>query len=89
MECALLLNVVVRERTVVLELLAGKDQTLLVWRNALLVLDLGLDVGNRVGALDVQRDGLACRMTTHIQYERDRRHQDSKNDMLTQHNGRE
>jgi hypothetical protein len=40
----LLLDVVVRERTAVLELLAGKDQTLLIRRNALLVLDLGLHV---------------------------------------------
>jgi hypothetical protein len=37
----LLLNVVVGERAVVLELLARKDEALLVRRDALLVLDLG------------------------------------------------
>ena len=45
----LLLDVVVGQGTAVFELLSGKDQTLLVWRNALLVLDLALDVVNSVG----------------------------------------
>ena len=57
----LLLDVVVRERTTVLELLSSKDQALLVRRNALLVLDLGLDIVDRVRALDLEGDGLACR----------------------------
>ena len=39
-----LLDVVVRERAAVLELLAGEDQALLVGRDALLVLDLGIGV---------------------------------------------
>ena len=43
-EGRLLLDVVVRQRAAVLQLLAGKDQALLVWWDALLVLDLGLDV---------------------------------------------
>ena len=60
MERRLLLDVVVRERAAVLELLAGKDQALLVRRDAFLVLDLGLDVFDGVGWLDVQGDGLAC-----------------------------
>jgi len=55
----LLLNVVVRESAAVLELLAGEDQTLLVGRDALLVLDLGLDVLDRVRGLDLERDRLA------------------------------
>ncbi len=42
-ESGLLLNVVVRKRTAVFELLSSKDETLLVRRNALLVLDLGLE----------------------------------------------
>jgi hypothetical protein len=42
-----------------IELLAGENQTLLVRGNALLVLDLGLDVVNRVGRLNVQGDGLS------------------------------
>ena len=40
----LLQDVIVREGAAVLELLARKDQALLVGRDALLVLDLGLDV---------------------------------------------
>lgn len=40
---ALLLDVVVTQRAPVLELLAGKNETLLVRRDTLLVLDLGLD----------------------------------------------
>jgi hypothetical protein len=40
----LLLDVVVGQGAAILELLAGEDQALLVRGNALLVLDLGLDV---------------------------------------------
>ena len=49
---------VVREGAAVLELLAREDQPLLVRRDALLVLDLLLDVLDGVRRLDVQRDGL-------------------------------
>ena len=58
-EGRLLLDVVVRESAAVLELLASEDQALLVWRDALLVLDLGLDVLDRVRWLNLERDGLA------------------------------
>jgi hypothetical protein len=40
----LLLNVVVTQGTTILKLLAGEDKTLLVGRDALLVLDLALDI---------------------------------------------
>ena len=59
-ERRLLLNVVVREGAAVLKLLAGEDEALLVGRDALLVLDLGLHVVDRVGGLDLKGDGLAC-----------------------------
>ena len=59
MEGGLLLNVVVRESAAVLELLAGEDETLLVGRDALLILDLGLHVVNSVRGLDLESDGLA------------------------------
>ena len=58
-EGRLLLDVVVRESAAILELLSGKDQALLIGRNALLVLDLGLDVVDRVAGLDVEGDGLS------------------------------
>ena len=59
MEGGLLLDVVVRKSAAILELLSGEDQALLVWGNALLVLDLGLDVVDGVGGLDLKGDGLA------------------------------
>ncbi len=61
MQGRLLLDVVVRQRTAVLKLLAGKDQTLLVGRDAFLVLNLLLDILDGVRRLDFQRDGLAYR----------------------------
>merc|ERR1712165_499075 len=60
MKGGLLLDVVIRKGTSVLKLLSSKDESLLVWRDAFLVLDLCLDIVNGVGCLDVQRDGLAC-----------------------------
>jgi len=59
MESGLLLNVVVSEGSSVLKLFSGKDESLLVWGNSFLVLDLGLDVLDGVGALDLQGDGLS------------------------------
>merc|ERR1712184_119454 len=53
------LDVVVREGPPILELLASKDQPLLIRRNTLLVLDLGLDVLDGVGGLHLQGNGLA------------------------------
>merc|ERR1711874_107547 len=58
MEGALLLDVVVGESPSVLQLLASEDQPLLIWGDSLLVLDLGLDVLNGVGWLDLEGDGL-------------------------------
>merc|ERR1719188_2333779 len=59
MESGLLLDVVVRKSAAVLELLAGEDQTLLIGRDALLILNLGLNVVDGVGWLDLEGDGLA------------------------------
>lgn len=50
---------VVRKGSSILELLSGKDQSLLVRRDTLLVLDLRLDIVDSVGRLDLERDGLA------------------------------
>merc|ERR1712185_91677 len=58
-EGRLLLDVVVRKRAAVLELLAREDEALLIRGDALLVLDLLLHVVDRVRRLDVERDGLA------------------------------
>jgi len=55
----LLLDVVVRQGAAILQLLAGKDETLLVWGDALLILDLCLHVVNGVRGFHLQGDGLA------------------------------
>jgi hypothetical protein len=55
----LLLNVVVRKSAAILELLAGKNESLLIGGDALLVLDLGLDILNSVRRLNIEGDGLA------------------------------
>ena len=56
-ERRLLLDVVVGQGAAVLQLLAGKDQALLVGGDALLVLDLGLDVLDRVGLWGRRKGG--------------------------------
>ena len=56
---AFLLDVVVRQRALVVELLPGKDQALLVGGDALFVLYLALEHVNGVGGLDLQGDGLS------------------------------
>jgi len=59
MQSGLLLDVVIREGPSIFELLTSEDQPLLVWRDSLLVLDLGLDVLDGVGGLHLQGNGLA------------------------------
>merc|ERR1712099_206063 len=55
----LLLDVVVGQRAPVLELLTGENETLLIGRNSLLVLNFGLHILDRVGSLDIQGDSFA------------------------------
>jgi hypothetical protein len=59
MEGRLLLNIVIRESTAILELLSGKDETLLIGRDSFFVLNLGFDIVDSVGGLDFKSDGLA------------------------------
>ena len=56
---ALLLDVIVSKGVTILKLLTSKDQTLLIRRNALLVLNLRLHVVDRVSRLNLKGDGLA------------------------------
>ena len=44
----------------ILQLLASKDKTLLVWGNAFFILNLGLHIFNSVWGLHFQSDGFAC-----------------------------
>jgi hypothetical protein len=55
----LLLDVVIRESAAILELLSGKDKTLLIRGDSLLILNLSLDVVDGVARLDVERDGFS------------------------------
>ena len=59
MEGGFLLDVVVRKGAAILELLSSEDESLLVGRDALLILDLGLNVVDRVRGLHLKSDGLA------------------------------
>ena len=56
MESRLLLDVVVAKGAAVLELLASENEALLIGRDTLLVLDLGLNVVDGVGRLDLEGD---------------------------------
>jgi len=58
-ESRLLLDVIVGEGATILELLAGEDESLLVGRDTLLVLDFGLDVLDGVRLFDVEGDCFA------------------------------
>ena len=53
-----LLNVVVRKSSAIFELLASEDESLLIGRDALLVLDLSLDILNSVRGLNVEGNSL-------------------------------
>merc|ERR1719394_1063592 len=59
MQSTFLLNVVIGEGSSVFQLLSSKDQSLLIWRNSFLVLDLGLDILNRIRRLNLKSDGLS------------------------------
>ena len=54
------MNVVVSEGAAVQELLPGKDELLSIRPNALFVLDLLLDVFDRVRGFDIESDGFPC-----------------------------
>jgi len=58
-EGGLLLNIVIGKGAAVFKLFASENETLLVWRDALLVLNLALDVVDGVRALNLEGDGLA------------------------------
>jgi len=59
MERRLLLNVVVGQRSFIIQLLAGINEPLLVGRNAFLVLDFGFQCADGVAGLYFQRDGFS------------------------------
>jgi len=58
-ESGLLLDVVIGEGAAVFELLSSEDKTLLIRRNALLVLNFRLHVIDGIARLDLKSDGLS------------------------------
>ena len=59
MESRFLLNVVIGKGAAVLELLSGENQTLLIWGNSLLILNLSLHVLDGIRGLDIESDRLS------------------------------
>ena len=57
-EGGLFLDVVILESAAILELLSSEDETLLIRRDTFLVLNLGLDILNGIGLLNVEGDSL-------------------------------
>ena len=55
----LFLDIVVGEGATILKLLSGEDEALLVGGNTLLVLNLGFNVVDGIGGLDLEGDGLS------------------------------
>ena len=58
-ESRLFLDVVVRKGASIFKLFPSKDESLLVWWDTFLVLDLSLHVLNCIGSFDLESDGLA------------------------------
>jgi len=54
-----LLDVIVSKGATILELLSGEDESLLVWGDSFLVLNLLLDVLNGISRLDIEGNGLS------------------------------
>ena len=66
MKSGLLLNVVVRQSTSIFQLLASKDQSLLVRRNSFLILDLDLYIFYGIRGLDLRVMVFPIRVSTKI-----------------------
>merc|ERR1712021_260527 len=59
MQSGLLLDVVIGQGATIFELLSGEDETLLIWGDTLLILNLGLDVFDGVRGFNFKGDCLA------------------------------
>ena len=61
MESRFLLDVVIGEGSAIFQLLSSKDESLLVWWDSFLVLDLGLDILNSVCWLNIKCDSFSSK----------------------------
>jgi len=57
MQSRFFLDIVVWQCSAIFQLFSGKDQTLLIWRNSLLILDLCLDIFDGIWGFDLKGDG--------------------------------
>jgi len=60
MERRLFLDIVVRESSAILKLLSGKNESLLIWRDAFFVLDFSFDILDRISWFNIQSDSFTC-----------------------------
>merc|ERR1712188_330931 len=60
MKSGLLLDVVVTQSTSIFQLFTCKNQSLLIWWDSFLVLNLGLDILNGITGFNFQSDGFPC-----------------------------
>ncbi|KAH9571912.1 hypothetical protein CY35_02G118400 [Sphagnum magellanicum] len=58
MQSRFLLDVIIRQSAAIFQLLAGKDESLLIRRNPFLILDLSLHVIDRIRAFNFKRNSL-------------------------------
>merc|ERR1711899_544426 len=61
MKSRFLLDIVVRQGPAIFQLLASKDQPLLIRRDTFFVLNFGFDVLDGIRSLNLKGDGLACK----------------------------
>ena len=61
MERRFLLDVVIAEGSAIFELFTGKDQSLLVWWDTLLVLNLRFDIVDGIARLGLEGDGFTSK----------------------------
>ena len=61
MESGFFLDVVIGEGSTVFELFSSENESLLIWRNTFLILDLSFDVFDSVSWFNIKSDGLACK----------------------------
>ena len=59
-ESGFFLDVVIGEGSAVFELFTSENESLLIWRNTFLILDLSFDVLDSVSWFNIKSDGLAC-----------------------------
>merc|ERR1712221_39452 len=57
MQRRLLLDIVVRKSSTIFQLLSSKNQTLLIWRDTFLILNLGFDIVDGITRLNLKGDG--------------------------------